>query len=87
MLFNPFHDDGHELNLHGLTITNSADSVSVTGDLNITRDKLGLAQLVDIKKIIDTMYVALSSSPLPDRITLAPIEYAPNPFGVNITME
>lgn len=77
----PFDDSSRKIG--GLTIESSADAVSLYGDLDITRDKAGLAIAEEVQAIVNALVDALKDDAnLPDKLPAAatsPIK--PNPFG------
>lgn len=64
-----------------LTIENRLDKVAIYGELEITKDRIGL---IKAKKIIDLMVEIVSAlekqESLPDEIVCLPSELVENPF-------
>lgn len=79
--FQPFADASSR-RVGDLTIENSEDRVSVYGDIDLTRDKAGLAVARDLKTVIDAIVASLSSAAaLPDAVASASVERRPNPLA------
>lgn len=51
-----------------LTIENRLDRVSIYGSVDITRDKLGLVNLWELKRQVDAIAEQMKKEELPDRI-------------------
>ena len=66
----PFQNESDTLQIADLTIESRMDRVSVYGNLDITRDKEGLANAHQLKDIIDLIVAELEASKLPDQIKL-----------------
>lgn len=87
MDFKAFADDSAILNIHGddFTVTNDPKRIVLTGTLEVTRDKVGLAAAIALQQAITSIVEALLHEPsLPERITeepLAPMGKVKNPFA------
>lgn len=55
MVFKAFEDDSSILNIHGdaFTVTNDPERVVLSGMLEVTRDKAGLAVALILQQAID----------------------------------
>lgn len=72
--------DCYELN--GLTIENRLDRVSLSGSIELTKDKEGLQNALELKRIIDASIEELRREKnLPDKIEYAQEDTIPNPFN------
>lgn len=76
----PFANESDCLQIGGLTIENRVDRVSIFGNIDITRDKGGLAVARELKTILDLTLTELESAELPDKVTLKPVKTVKNPF-------
>ena len=70
----PFADDAASIGIGQLTIENGTDRMALYGSLDITRDKAGLRQALELKAIIDKAVETLSAeralpeqTPAPDK--------------------
>ena len=65
----PFADDAASVGIGKLTIENGTDRLALYGSLDITRDKAGLKQALELKAILDKAVEVLSSDhALPERV-------------------
>lgn len=76
----PFENESDCLQIGGITIENRVDRVSIFGNIDITRDKEGLAIARELKTILDLTLAELESAELPDKVTLKPVKTVKNPF-------
>jgi hypothetical protein len=76
----PFKNETDSLGIGNLTIENRIDRVSFYGSLDITLDKDGLTNVLQLKDVIDLIVATMESSVLPDQITLVPTDTVKNPF-------
>ena len=79
--FRPFANESDVLTLVNLTIENRVDRISLHGDVELTRDKTGLALARQLKAIIDAAVKALEADKaLPDAVQLVKPRTVKNPF-------
>lgn len=76
----PFGNESDCLQIGGITIENRVDRVSIFGNIDITRDKEGLAVARELKTILDLTLTELESAELPDKVSLKPVKTVKNPF-------
>ena len=76
----PFANESDCLQIGGITIENRVDRVSIFGNIDITRDKEGLAVARELKTILDLTLTELESAELPEKVTLKPVKTVKNPF-------
>ena len=79
----PFADDAASLAIEGLTLENGRDRIALYGNLDLTRDKAGLAHARALKAVLDEVVQVLEGDrKLPDAVT-APkaATTVKNPFG------
>lgn len=78
----PYADDAASMAIEELTIENGQDRVAVYGNLDLTRDKVGLQHARALKAVLDEVVQVLEAEKnLPDR--MPPPEkpqQAKNPF-------
>ena len=79
----PFANDTDSIRIGGLTVENGTDQIAVYGNLDIRRDKEGLASARKLKALVDATVAALEADKsLPDRIEPPkPADEVENPFG------
>jgi hypothetical protein len=65
----PFQNETESISFGSLTIENRTDRVTVYGNMDVTRDKAGLANARQLKEIMDSIVRALEEeAQLPDKI-------------------
>ena len=79
----PFADDSASIGCGGLTIENGKERIAVYGNLDVTRDKAGLALVKELQAILEAMAQAMEGQgDLPDAVPPPPKPGAvKNPFG------
>ncbi|RQQ24589.1 hypothetical protein DF111_34110 [Burkholderia stagnalis] len=86
MEFKAFADDSTVVNIHGdaFTVTNDPERVVLSGTLELTRDKAGLAAALALQSAIASVVDVLQHDPaLPERVSEeppAPTGKIKNPF-------
>jgi len=79
--FLPYENESDSLNIgEELTIENRVDRISISGSIELTKDKQGLQYAYELKRIIDATIEELKHSDLPEHIEIAPVEMVENPF-------
>ncbi len=82
--FNAFADDVATLAVGGMSIENGTDRISLSGSLDIARDRQGLDHAKALRAALDGVIAALESEViLPTRAAEpkpAPLTRKPNPF-------
>jgi hypothetical protein len=77
-----FTEDGTSEQVGDLLIENGADTVRLSGSLQVDRTKAGLALALQLKAVSDAMVAALQAErSLPDKLADATITTGPNPFA------
>ncbi len=79
--FSPYKNEEDCLQIGGLTIENRVDRVTIYGSIDLTMDKVGLANARQLKEILDRTLAELENSELPEKIALAPVDTVDNPFA------
>lgn len=78
--FKPYANESDEQEIGKLKVENRSDHISLYGDLDITRDQIGLASARKLKLLVDRIVSALESEPLPDKLAVPTIKKVKNPF-------
>ena len=87
MEFKAFADDSTVLNIHGdaFTVTNDPQRIVVSGTLELTRDKAGLATALVLQQAVASIVEVLRHDPaLPEQVIeepAAPTGKIKNPFA------
>ena len=80
----PFHAYQNETDTltigNDLTVENRLDRISISGSIELTKDKQGLQYAYELKRIVDSAIEALKGKDLPDHIQNVPVEVVENPF-------
>jgi len=79
--FNPYKNESESIQLAGLTIENRLDRISIYGSIDLTKDKVGLDYVQELKKIIDQVLAELENSDLPDKVAIKMTQTVKNPFA------
>ena len=83
--FKPFADDTTATTVGGLTLENGADRISLSGSLDLARDRQGLDHARALRTVLDGVIAALEAEKaLPAKATQparARTTKAPNPFA------
>ena len=82
--FEPFNDDTTALTIAGLTIENSADRVSLSGSLDLARDRQSLDHARTLRSALDGIIAVLEAEDLPSKAApslKARTTKARNPFA------
>jgi len=83
MVFKAFENEDQVLNVGGdaLTVENGLTSISLSGTLEITKDKAGLEKAKALQDALDSIVLALRNTKnLPDAV----VEEKPLPTGTTI---
>ena len=79
--FRPYANESDVLTLGNLAIENRVDRVTLHGDVELTRDKAGLALVRQLKAVIDaTVKVLEADKALPDVVQVVKPRSVKNPF-------
>ncbi|WP_424138525.1 hypothetical protein [Roseomonas chloroacetimidivorans] len=84
MTFVPYANEVATMRLGQMTLENRVDRVSLYGSLDLTRDKVGLAQARRLRALLEATVAALEAEgdKLPDRVrTGEHTDQVKNPFN------
>lgn len=74
MKFKPFKNESQTFSVGDLNFENRLDRISCYGNIDITKDRKGLADAVQLQDLVNAMVSELKSAELPDCIEIeAPI--------------
>ena len=79
--FKPFANEADVLEIGKLMLENRVDRVTLSGDVDLTADKQGLAHARRLKEIIDGVLHKLEGQELPDRLPPPEVGSVANPFN------
>lgn len=79
--FVPYANEADVLQIDNLMIENRLDRITISGDVDLTADKQGLAHARRLKEIIDGVLQKLEAQDLPDRLPPPDVASVANPFN------
>jgi hypothetical protein len=78
--FVPYANESDVLDIGGLTIENRVDRISISGDIDLTLDKAGLALAQQLQKLLGDVVAQLEKRELPDQLPPPEVTSVANPF-------
>jgi len=79
--FVPYANEADVLHIGGLTVENRVDRITITGDIDLTLDRAGLADTRALHRLLGDVLAKLESTDLPDRLPPPDVKTVSNPFG------
>ena len=80
--FEPYANESDVLTLGQFSIENRVDRVTLMGDIELTKDKKGLALAKQLKAVLDATVKALEADKaLPEEVQVEKPRSVKNPFG------
>lgn len=79
-MFKPFEHGDESSAIYDLTLENQADCVSLYGNLQITKDQVGLKAAKALQSFINEVIMVLEAQSLPEQIERKPEQEIENPF-------
>lgn len=79
--FVPYANEADVLEIGNLMLENRLDRVTITGDLDLTADKAGLAAARELHALLGAVVAKLEGQPLPDRLPPPDVKSVDNPFN------
>lgn len=83
-MFEPFEDDSSTFSIGEFTAENGLRTIAFYGNLDLTRDKVGLKRAQELKDLVDKIFSVLSSAQnLPDAVpdAVKASQTVKNPFA------
>ncbi|KAB0325265.1 hypothetical protein LSO07_16585 [Janthinobacterium sp. PLB04] len=78
--FVPYANESDVLDIGNLTIENRIDRISISGDIDLTLDKPGLALAKQLQKLLGDVVAQLEKQDLPDQLPPPEVTSVANPF-------
>ncbi|MGH8853989.1 MAG: hypothetical protein ACREWI_06890 [Telluria sp.] len=78
--FSPYANEAEVLEVGNLMLENRLDRITISGELDLTADKLGLRDARRLHAALGAIVAALEARALPDQLPPPVIERVDNPF-------
>ncbi|NBV18451.1 hypothetical protein [Janthinobacterium sp.] len=78
--FVPYANESDVLDIGGLTIENRVDRISISGDIDLTLDKPGLALAKQLQTLLADVVAQLEKRDLPAQLPPPVVTSVANPF-------
>ncbi|WP_209586638.1 hypothetical protein [Massilia sp. BHUDP2] len=79
--FKPFANEADVLEIGNLMLENRLDRITISGDVDLTADKAGLALARRLHAQLGAVVEALEARELPERLPPPDVETVDNPFA------
>lgn len=79
--FAPYENEADVVEIGNLTLENRLDRITLSGDVDLTADKDGLAKARLLHDLLGRAVAALEAKNLPDRLPPPDVKTVANPFG------
>ncbi|MDK6076077.1 hypothetical protein [Massilia varians] len=79
--FKPFANEADVLEIGSLMLENRLDRITISGDVDLTADKAGLALARRLHAQLGAVVEALEARELPERLPPPDVETVDNPFA------
>jgi hypothetical protein len=78
--FVPYANEADVLQIGNLMLENRLDRITLSGDLDLTADKAGLAAARELHALLGAVVAKLEGQALPDRLPPPDMQTVDNPF-------
>jgi hypothetical protein len=79
--FVPYANEADVLQIDNLMVENRLDRITISGDVDLTADKVGLAHARRLKELVDGVLAKLEAQELPERLPPPDVTSVANPFN------
>ena len=79
--FDPFANEAQVVTIGNLMVENRLDRVTLSGDIDLTADRAGLALALELHALIGSVVRKLEAHPLPEKLPPARVKRVDNPFA------
>ena len=79
--FTPYENEADVVEVGNLMLENRLDRITISGDVDLTADKNGLAQARLLHDLLGRIVAGLEAKELPDRLPPPTVKTVGNPFG------
>jgi hypothetical protein len=78
--FIPYDNEADVLHIGGLMVENRLDRITISGDIDLTLDKAGLAHARALHALLGDVLAKLEAQALPDKLPAPDVKTVKNPF-------
>ena len=78
--FVPYANEADVLELGNLMIENRVDRITISGDIDLTMDQVGLAHARRLHQLLGQVVATLEAQSLPEALPAPLVKTVPNPF-------
>lgn len=78
--FVPYANESDVLHIANLSVENRVDRVTLSGDVDLTADRAGLAHARQLRQLLTEVVAALEARELPAALPAPGVKMVPNPF-------
>jgi len=79
--FAPYANEADVVEIGNLMLENRLDRITISGDVDLTADKDGLAKARALRDLLARIVAGLEAKNLPDRLPPPDVKTVANPFG------
>jgi hypothetical protein len=79
--FAPYANEADVVEVGNLMLENRLDRITISGDVDLTADKDGLARARQLHGLLGRIVAGLEGQDLPDRLPPPDVKTVANPFG------
>ena len=79
--FAPYENEADVVEVGNLMLENRLDRITISGDVDLTADKDGLARARRLHDLLGRIVAGLEAKDLPDRLPPPDVQTVSNPFG------
>ena len=79
--FAPYANEADVVEIGKLMLENRLDRITISGDVDLTADKDGLARARQLHDLLGRIVAGLEGKDLPDRLPPPDVRTVANPFG------
>lgn len=77
----PYENEADVVEVGNLMLENRLDRITISGDVDLTADKEGLARARLLHDLLGRIVAGLEAKDLPDRLPPPDVQTVANPFG------
>lgn len=78
--FIPYANESDVIRIGNLSVENRVDRVTLSGDIDLSADRAGLAHARKLQRLLSQVVAALEARALPDALPAPDVKTVANPF-------